>query len=247
MLMSLFFVGQNFAISHPSQMITLYNSVRTSSGSSDALPSMPMFEYDLLTTIKALEWVQRSLESYLNEMSTHCAHTPFTVADDRHTSFAEENENSASDTFSEVSSSTASMDFPRNLTPIVSPLMNTLESQSCESSDGRVVVQDSPRVQQYGSKITENELNVLIKSLTIQSPRIDRQISDEGYRSVHNEQPQATPGTSSNPHPSPLLIRSSSYDSARRVNTWLSTTIPPPLASSVPMPVTDRDTDIRRP
>ena len=61
-------------------MITLYNSVRTSSGSSDALPSMPMFEYDLLTTIKALELVKRSLESYLNEVSTHfcpyAAHLP---------------------------------------------------------------------------------------------------------------------------------------------------------------------------
>ena len=39
------------------------------SESSDTLPSMPMYEYDLLPTIKSLESFKQSLEFYLGELS----------------------------------------------------------------------------------------------------------------------------------------------------------------------------------
>lgn len=85
------FFLQHFAVSHPPHLISLYNHVRSSSGSVDTLPSMPMFEYELLSTIKALQSIEQSLEFYLNELS-------------RRSMSVKNDEDSALDTFSSQSS-----------------------------------------------------------------------------------------------------------------------------------------------
>jgi hypothetical protein len=76
-----------------------------------------------------------------------------------------------------------------------------------------------------GPLSTVEELPPYLPPLTIQIAQIERQISDEGYRSVRNEkqQHQAT-GNNTN---SPLLTRSRSYDCTEKVDKWLSSTTPP--------------------
>lgn len=127
-------------------MITLYNHVRSISGSSDTLPSMPMFECDLLPTIKCLESIEQSLEFYLGELSrreqsrsSHRIEEP-----------QAETEDSALETFSNASS-------------LVETTINRFDLVSSRFNDKKRPIRSS-------------------------SPQnLDRQISDEGYRSVRND------------------------------------------------------------
>jgi beta-xylosidase len=93
-----------------------------------------------------------------------------------------------------------------------------LQSRLSTSSDERKTLtssssnhSDSKKDYQLTLKTVE-ELNSHFAPLCIGNAQIDRQISDEGYRSVQNEQQQQVTGTISN-HNSPLLIRSKSYES----------------------------------
>ena len=191
-------------------MIVLYNSVRSSSESSDTLPSMPMYEYDLFSTIKALESFKQSLEFYLVELN----HRQGCRA------AAAENEDSALDTVSEASSQIESSNATGRLTPTLLPLLNHLELSSSE--DKKTITSSSS---------DHSHPKDLVHPVPDDPLPMDRQISDEGYRSVrHEQQRQGTPI----PQSSPQLTRSKSDDCTEKVDRWLSMTVPP-LASSVPI------------
>ncbi|CAF5129047.1 unnamed protein product [Rotaria sp. Silwood1] len=93
-------------------MIALYNNVRSSTGSSDTLPSMPMYEYDLFPTIQSLELLKQSLESYLIELKYRYENNFKSSNDDEQQSKSgiefddDDIRDSALDTFSETSSLT---------------------------------------------------------------------------------------------------------------------------------------------
>jgi hypothetical protein len=214
-------------------MIALYNNVRGSTGSSDTLPSMPMYEYDLYPIIQSLEFLKQSLESYLSELSIRSLKISM---DNEQQNEDEDIQDSALDSVSEASSS------------FIEPTQQILQSHLSTSSDERKTLTSSsssppPSSNHSDSKkdyqctlTTVDELNSQFKPISIYNAQMDRQISDEGYRSVQNEQQQQTlTGTISN-HNSPLLTRSKSYDCTEKVGQWLSNTTP--LASSVPRSIT---------
>jgi len=209
-------------------MIALYNNVRGSTGSSDTLPSMPMYEYELHPTIQALEFLKQSLESYLNELSIRSLKITIDNED-------EDIRDSALDTVSETSS-------------LIEPTKQILQSRLSTSSDERKTLASSSSPPPSSSNhsdskkdyqctlTTVDELNSHFQPISIPNPQMDRQISDEGYRSVQNEQQlQQGIGTISN-HNSPLLTRSKSYDCTDKVGQWLSNT--PPSPSSLPRSLT---------
>jgi len=212
-------------------MIALYNNVRASTGSSDTLPSMPMYEYDLYPTIQSIEFLKQSLESYLSELSIRSL--KFSI-DDEQFNEDEDIRDSALDTVSETSS-------------LIEPKKQVLQSRLSTSSDEKKTLASSPpssnnsdTKKDYQCTLTTvDELNSHFQPLAIHNAQIDRQISDEGYRSVQNEQQQQQQqqitGTISS-HNSPLLTRSKSYDCAEKVGRWLSNTTT--LASSVPRSIT---------
>jgi hypothetical protein len=213
-------------------MIALYNNIRASTGSSDTLPSMPMYEYDLYPTIQSIEFLKQSLESYLSELSIRSL--KFSI-DDEQFNEDEDIPDSALDTVSETSS-------------LIEPKKQVLQSRLSTSSDEKKTLASSPPSSDHSDTkkdyqctlTTVDELNSHFKHLAIHNAQIDRQISDEGYRSVQNEQQQQQQqqqitGTISN-HNSPLLTRSKSYDCAEKVGRWLSNTTT--LASSVPRSIT---------
>jgi Fic family protein len=223
---------KTFGITHNPQMIALYNTVRGSTGSSDTLPSMPMYEYDLQSTIQSLEFLKQSLESYLNELSIRSLKI---TIDNEQQNDDEDIRDSALDTVSETSS-------------LIEPIRQTLQSRLSTSSDEKKTLASSsspppPSSNHSDSKkdyqctlTTVDELNSHFQPISISNPQMDRQISDEGYRSVQNEQQlQQGMGTISN-HNSPLLTRSKSYDCTEKVGQWLSNTSPPP--SSLPRSLT---------
>ncbi|CAF3791940.1 unnamed protein product [Rotaria sordida] len=242
---------KNFGIIHIPQMIALYNNVRSLTGSSDTLPSMPMYEYDLFPTIQSLEFLKQSLESYLIELKYRYQNNFKSLNDDEQQSKSgieiddDDIRDSALDTFSETSSLIEPMNISKQLTNSSTKLMNILEVRSSTSSDDKKPIDSSSSppssnhsdskkdYQDYlNSTLTKiEELNSQFSPLTIQ---IDRQISDEGYRSVRNEQQQQITRTTSN-HNLPSLTRSESYDSTEKVDQWLSTTSP--LASSLPISI----------
>ena len=203
-------------------MIVLYNNIRSSTGSSDTLPSMPMYEYDLFQTIQSLEFLKQSLESYLTELSIR--YSKYSIDNDQQSKCEDDDiRDSALDTVSETSSS---------IEPIkqtISP--NNLETRSSTSSDEKKTLISSSSPPQ-SSKIEELNSHLLLNN----KPQIDRQTSDEGYRSVQNEQQQSVKGILIGNHHSPLLTRSKSYDCTEKVDRWLANT--PPLPSSLPMTIT---------
>ena len=126
----------------------------------------------------------KSLQSYLSHQSD------------------EDIQDSALDTFSETSSLMDSNEIPKDLIP------NIPEARSSSSSDDKKTIVSS-------SSATSSQIEQSIVPLTpveelpsLNIP-IERQISDEGYRSVRNEQ-------------SSSLIRSKSYDSTEKVGQWLT-------------------------
>ena len=166
-------------------MISLYTDVRLSSGSSDALPSMPMFEYELLPSIQALEVIEQSLQSYLTNAATN-----FTDRD------------SALDTYSETSSS---------IEPIISSTdalsLRPEQRSSSSSSEKKTIVSSSSSSAAAAALPQDDEVSVL----TFQ---IERQVSDEGYRSVRNGQQQS--------HETTSLLES--YALTEKIDQWLSNT-----------------------
>ncbi|CAF2053595.1 unnamed protein product [Rotaria magnacalcarata] len=238
---------KNFAITHIPQMIALYNTVHGSTGSYDTLPSMPMYEYELIPTIQSLEFLQQSLESYLNELSRRYENNVQSSNnddDEQQNKSGIDNEDddirdSALDTFSETSSLIEPMSKAKQLVSPNSTLMNILEVRSSASSDDKKTINSPSSSNHSDSKkdkqLTLNSSSTKLEELSshLKDIQIDRQISDEGYRSVRNEQQQVT-GVMSN-HCLPLLTRSQSYDSTEKVDQWLSTATS--LTSSVPMPI----------
>jgi len=209
-------------------MIALYNNIRISTGSFDTLPSMPMYEYDLYPTIQSLEFLKQSLESYLTELSNR----PRKISIDNNEHDDDDIRDSALDTVSETSSLIEPTNLPQEI----------LESRLSTSSDEKKTLASSPPSSNHSDSkkdypctlTTVEELNSHFQPLTIHNAQIDRQISDEGYRSVQNEQQQIL-GTLSNNN-SPLLTRSKSYDCTEKVGQWLSNTTP--LASSLSRSIT---------
>jgi hypothetical protein len=210
-------------------MIALYNNIRISTGSFDTLPSMPMYEYDLYPTIQSLEFLKQSLESYLTELSNR----PRKISIDNNEHDDDDDiRDSALDTVSETSSLIEPTNLPQEI----------LGSRLSTSSDEKKTLASSPPSSNHSDSKKDypctltivEELNSHFQPLTIHNAQIDRQISDEGYRSVQNEQQQIL-GTLSNNN-SPLLTRSKSYDCTEKVGQWLSNTTP--LASSLSRSIT---------
>lgn len=229
-------------------MIALYGNIRSSTGSCDTMPSMPMYEYELIPAIQSLEFLKQSLESYLNELSKRFQNNLQLSNDDEQQSKSgienddDDIRDSALDTFSETSSLIESTNFSKQLITPNLKLMNILEVRSSASSDDKKPVNSSSSSSSPSSNhsdarkennqlsnsnlIKVEELNPHFISLSSQNVQIDRQISDEGYRSVRNEQQQpqqqkTLTSTSSNNN-LPLLTRSKSYDSTEKVDQWLS-------------------------
>ncbi|UJR10737.1 hypothetical protein I4U23_014925 [Adineta vaga] len=147
---------KSFAITHNPQMIALYNNIRSSTGSSDTFPSMPMFEYEIAPALQSLEFFKQSLESYSNELSRYRIKT----------SIEDEQQKSIQDTILPTSQ-----------------MINHLEECLSVSSDDKKTLTSS------SSNKDDYEENKPHCEPTFKSNgQIDRQISDEGYRSVQNEQ-----------------------------------------------------------
>lgn len=219
-------------------MIVLYNDVRTSSGNSDTLPYMPLYEYELSPTVKALQLLEQSVQSYLNELSKRELYhlTNPTDEQQQRNEIVEDDDirDSALDTFSETSSLIETINISKDSASTIPQLMNIPEVRSSSSSDDKktVVSSASPASSHHSHSKSEHqsplttveELPSYLPPLTIQIAQMERQISDEGYRSVRNEKQQQQRATGNN---SPLLIRSNSYDCTEKVDKWLSSTTPP--------------------
>jgi hypothetical protein len=226
---------------HSSQMIVLYNDVRASSGNSDTLPFMPMFEHELVPTVKALQLMEQSVESYLNELSQRDQDHLSIPIDEERSEIVEEDDirDSALDTYSEASSLIEPTYFSKDLKSVIPQLINIPEARSSSSSNDKKTIASSsspssshhshsktePQSSSTAPLTTVEELPSYLPPLTIQIAQIERQISDEGYRSVRNEKQQQATGTQNNKLP--LLTRSSSYDCTEKVDKWLSSTTPP--------------------
>ena len=219
-------------------MISLYGDVRTLSGNPDGLPSMPMYEYELPSAIKNLQLIEQSVESYLSELAKR-DHIPAAAATNEAPSEIHEDDSirdSALDSFSETSSLMGSTNFATECLTIPPQLINMPEARSSSSSDDKktIVSSSSPPSSQHSHSKKDHSANAYpdllgaveespssLSPLTIQIAQIERQVSDEGYRSVRN-------GTQQTAHTNiPLLTRSQSYDSTEKVDKWLSTTTPP--------------------
>lgn len=150
-------------------MIALYNNVRSSSCSSDTLPSMPMFEYELAPTLHSLEFFKQSLESYLHELSRYRVKT--SIDGEQHSRSEYEDDDirdSALDTYSETSSLMESI---RETTPPVTRMIDHSDSRlSLSSEDKQTLMCSSPDADPCPEPSLKS------------NGQIDRQISDEGYR-----------------------------------------------------------------
>ncbi|UJR35065.1 hypothetical protein I4U23_027841 [Adineta vaga] len=252
---------KNFGMKHSSQMIYLYDEVRTSTDNSDTLPFMPMFEYELSPTVKALQLMEQSVESYLKELLQRDQEDLSSSLDEQRSEIFEENDDddddiqdSALDTYSEASSIIETTSFSKDLTSVLPQLTNIPEARSSSSSDDKktVVSSSSPSSSHHSHSKTEQqslstvhlttveELPSYLPPLTIQIAQIERQISDEGYRSIRNDAHlQQTTGANSSMLP--LLTRSSSYDCTEKVDRWLSSTTPPSAMVGMDENINDSD------
>ena len=211
-------------------MIHLYDNVRSSTGSSDTLPSMPLYEYDLQPTIQSLEFLKQSLESYLNELNLR---TLKISIEDEQQNEDEDIRDSALDSVSETSSSLmeSTKAIPQSrLSTSSSDERKTLASSS--SPPPPFPSSSSNHEDSHCLLTTVDELNGHSQPLSTDNPQIDRQMSDEGYRSVQNEQQQQQQTESLSNQNSPLLTRSKSYDCTDKVGIWLSHTTPSSLPKS---------------
>ncbi|CAF1184962.1 unnamed protein product [Adineta steineri] len=218
---------KNFAITHNPQMIVLYNHIRNSTGSSDTLPSMPMYEYDLFPTIQSLEFFKQSLESYLNELSHYHRQISYDNEQQSQSEIDDDDiRDSALDTYSETSSLVESIKEP------ISHITNILEERLSTSSDDKKTLTSSS-----SNKDDHEDLNAHLIPLHISNNQIDRQISDEGYRSVRHDQQQQVIDRSNNYNSSSSssLIRSDSFNCTDKVDQWLLSTTP---ISSAPILIT---------
>ena len=238
-------------------MISLYDDVLTSSGNADGLPSMPMYEYELPSAIKNLQLIEQSIESYLNEL-TKRDHIPSAAATNEAPSELHEDDSirdSALDSFSETSSLIGSTNFLTESLTIPPQLINIPEARSSSSSDGKKTIvssssppssqhsqskQDHPAAPYPDTLATVEKSPSSLSPLTIQNAQIERQVSDEGYRSVRN-------GIQQTAHPNmPPLTRSQSYDCTEKVDKWLSTTTPPlPSSNTEENTGSNSDTDFQ--
>ena len=186
---------------HSPQMISLYTDVRLSSGASDTLPSMPMFEYEVLPAVKALEVLEQSVQSYLSESTRRDVQQNVWTNNADDLLETDSIRDSALDTYSETSS-------------LVEPILHAKEAliarpeqrSSSSSDEKRTIVSSSS-----SSAVLPKE--DLFPSLTFQ---IERQVSDEGYRSVRNGKQQSEETTASS------LMKS--YALTEKVDQWLSAT-----------------------
>lgn len=195
-------------------MIQLYDQVRSSTGSSDTLPSMPLYEYDLQSTIQALEFLKQSFESYLNEFNLRTLKISIEDED-------EDIRDSALDSVSETSSSLL-----ESTTKVIPP-----SRLSTSSSDERKTLASSSSPPPIPSSYQDsNCILTTVEELNGHSQLVstyNRQTSDEGYRSVQNEQQQQQQQIESRSNPnSPSLTRSKCYDCTDKVGQWLSHTTP---------------------
>lgn len=229
-------------MTHSSQMISLYNDIRTSTGDSETLSSMPMYEYELAPTIKSLQLMEQSIESYLNELSKHYQADLLVQIDDAHSEIFEDDDirDSALDTFSEGSSLIEGINISKDSQLIIPSSINIPQAppSSSSSDDKKTIVSSSPPSSDHSHTKKENHSSSLIplttveelpshfSALTMQIVQIERQISDEGYRSVGNEKQQQSTTDNINNN-SVLLTRSHSYDCTEKVDRWLSDTTNP--------------------
>jgi hypothetical protein len=198
---------------------------------------MPLYEYELSPTVKALQLLEQSVQSYLNELSKReLYHLPnLTDEQQQDNEIVEDDDirDSALDTFSETSSLIETINISKDSASAIPQLMNIPEARSSSSSDDKktVVSSASPPSSHHSHSKSEHqsplttveELPPYLPPLAIEIAQMERQISDEGYRSVRNEKQQQQ-ATGNN---SPLLIRSNSYDCTEKVDKWLSSTTPP--------------------
>lgn len=215
---------------HSQQIISLYNDVRTTHGNSDAFPSMPMFEYDLIQTVQSLEMVENSIRSYLDELLTR---NPVVMTmSNRDESEHESNRDSLLDTFSESSS-------------MIEPVFTVINNQnsndendvqsalqsSSSSDDKKTVVSTSTSstrrsYSNIDQSLANNEVSLAINTTFVNCTQqlhinsIDRQISDEGYRSVVLDQQRSTTLDSAQLP----LIQPQTYNSTEKVDQWLTST-----------------------
>jgi hypothetical protein len=215
-------------------MISLYNEVRMSSGNTDTLPSMPMFEYEVSPAVNALGLIEQSVRSYLNELTERYHRSSLSTSSHGDAHETESIRDSALDTFSDTSSLSLleTVHLADDLSTAIPSLMLRPEQRSSSSSDEKktIVSSSSPPSSHHSHVNVDHSPAALagacshvddvaaLHPLTIQLAQIDRQMSDEGYRSVRNEQQQFT-GVE---QPMVLLTRSTSYDCTDKVDQWLS-------------------------
>lgn len=204
---------------HNAHIISLYDEIRNSAN--DLLPPMPMYHADLTQTMKALDVLEQSVQSYLNESRQ----TSISNRDD-----SQENESirdSALDTYSETSSLVEPLPLNKDAT-----FIPTEQRSSSSSDEKKTIVSSSssssgPSSHQSQSKIDPSSHLTTVEEVSSTSSvtAMDRQISDEGYRSVRNDHQQqhqqAANPPSNDPIPS-LLDRSATLDLTERIDLWLS-------------------------
>jgi len=194
------------AMKHTAHIISLYNEIR--GNDVDLLPSMPMVESELTSTIKSLEIIEQSVQSFLNEFSQR------TILDE-----FPENESirdSALDTFSETSSIVETSSREKTLNSNSNSNSNRIEQRSTSSSDEKKTIVSSSSVTSSNHSDSKTQDRLTTVDETVGTNQIDRQISDEGYRSVRNDQQQQQ---------FPLItetISTPNFDPTEKVDLWLS-------------------------
>ncbi|CAF0834627.1 unnamed protein product [Didymodactylos carnosus] len=259
---------KTFAIKHTSQMLQLYNTIRSSYP--DTMQSMPMYEYEIKPALKTLEFIQQSLESYLNELDHRKLSPSSTVTrettaeeEDRNLPLDDEQESdeiiqeeqdehvlsSAVDSAVEDNySETSSLDLlPQVNLPALSFLPLIKEQRSSSSSSSKKATNSPPSTTTSSHRqsisapsqpqqddaflppVDEDPHPSVITAVSLPPNifNIDRQISDEGYRSCRGGRGggDCTPGQQHLQQQSgavrPTLCRSKSYDSSEKVDHWL--------------------------
>ena len=197
---------------HTAHIISLYEDIR--GNDVDLLPPMPMYEHELTSTIKSLAIIEQSVQSFLDEFSHRPL--PTTYAEDPH-----ENESirdSALDTFSETSSLIEPIHCQKDST-----LTRTEQRSTSSSDEKKTIVSASSVTSSNHSEVKHLDRLTTVDETVSSSNQIDRQISDEGYRSVRNDQQQqqiANPLI--NESLPTLFIATPNFDSAEKVDLWLS-------------------------
>ncbi|CAF0940987.1 unnamed protein product [Didymodactylos carnosus] len=263
---------RTFAIKHTSQMLQLYNTIRSSY--LDTMQSMPMYEYEIKPAIKTLEFIQQSLESYLSELDNRQLSLSSTVSQLTLKSTTEQDQEQASngkqenediipeeqdehifssvidsaveDTYSETSSFDL---LPQAILPTLPIVRHIKEKQSPSSSKTATssppsIATSSPRQSLFTPSSPQRDHEFLLSvdedsqlppataiSLSPNGLNIDRQTSDEGYRSCRGGRGgDCTPIQSHCQRQviavKSILFRSKSYDSCEKVDHWLQQQTP---------------------